>query len=116
MTPTLVLKDGEVFLATGSPGGSRIITTTLQVIMNVIDHGLNVAEAVYAPRVHHQWIPDQLRIETGLSVDTIDRLRARGHAPVIKDAMGSANSVMRTERGLFGAADPRHEGALAAGY
>jgi len=116
MTPTLVLKDSKAILATGSPGGSRIITTTLQVIMNVIDHRMNIAEAVQAPRVHHQWLPDQLRIEEGLSVDTLERLRERGHAPVVKNAMGSANSVMRIEQGFAGMADPRRRGALAAGY
>lgn len=116
MTPTLVFKEGVPVLATGSPGGSRIITTTLQVILNVVDHGMNVAEAITAPRVHHQWLPDELRIEEGLSVDTIDRLRQRGHATFIKNTMGSANSVMRIPNGLTGAADPRSRGALAAGY
>ena len=79
MSPTIVLKDGKPFLVTGSPGGSRIITTTLQVIMNVIDHGMNVAEATYAPRVHHQWLPDELRIEEGLSPDTVRLLEQKGH-------------------------------------
>ena len=65
MAPTIVLQDGAPFLVTGSPGGPRIITTTLQIIMNVIDHGMNIAEATYAPRVHHQWLPDELRIEEG---------------------------------------------------
>ena len=65
MSPTIVLKDGKPFLVTGSPGGSRIITTTLQVIMNVIDHGMNIAEATFAPRIHHQWLPDELRVEQG---------------------------------------------------
>ena len=63
MAPTIVLAEGNRFLVTGSPGGPRIITTTLQIIMNVIDHGMNIAEATYAPRVHHQWLPDELRIE-----------------------------------------------------
>jgi gamma-glutamyltranspeptidase/glutathione hydrolase len=116
MTPTLVLKDGKAILATGSPGGSRIITTTAQVIMNVVDHGMNIAEAVHAPRVHHQWLPDVLRIEEGLSLDTVDLLRARGHAPLLKSTMGSANSVMRIEQGFTGVADPRRAGALAVGY
>lgn len=63
MTPTIVLKDGQPFLATGSPGGSRIITTTLQIILNVIDHGMNIAAATATPRVHHQWLPDELSLE-----------------------------------------------------
>jgi gamma-glutamyltranspeptidase/glutathione hydrolase len=67
MSPTIVIEDGRPFLVSGSPGGSRIITTTLQVIMNVIDHGMNIAEATCAPRVHHQWLPDELRIEKGIS-------------------------------------------------
>jgi len=116
MTPTLVLEDGRVVLATGSPGGSRIITTTAQVIMNVIDHHMNVAAAVAAPRIHHQWLPDELRVERGVSSDTLDLLAARGHHVVIKRPMGSANSVRRTATGFAGAADPRRPGALAAGY
>ncbi len=115
MTPTIVLKDGRPILATGSPGGSRIITTTLQVILNVIDHGMNVAAATAAPRVHHQWLPDELRVESGLSVDTLDLLRARGHEIAEKNAMGSVQSVMRIEGGFLGAADPRRPEALAAG-
>ncbi len=116
MTPTIVLKDGRPFLATGSPGGSRIITTTLQILLNVIDHGLNVAAATHAPRVHHQWLPDELRVERGLSPDTLAALAAKGHTVVEKNAMGSAQSILRTDDGFFGAADPRRPGALAIGY
>ena len=116
MSPTLVLADGKPVLVTGSPGGSRIITTTLQVIMNVIDHGMNVAEATHAPRIHHQWLPDELRIEEGLSVDTIRLLEQRGHNVVVKDAMGSTQSIMVTEDGLYGASDPRRAGASTLGY
>ncbi len=115
MTPTIVLKDGRPFLATGSPGGSRIITTTLQIILNVIDHRMNIAAATAAPRVHHQWLPDELRVETGLSVDSLDLLRIRGHEVVEKNAMGSTQSVMRIDKGFLGASDPRRPGALAAG-
>jgi gamma-glutamyltranspeptidase/glutathione hydrolase len=116
MAPTIVLKDGRPFLVTGSPGGSRIITTTLQIIMNVIDHGMNVAEATYAPRVHHQWLPDELRIEEGLSPDTIRLLAQKGHAVAVQDAMGSTESIMVSEQGLFGSSDPRTPGALTLGY
>ncbi|MEM7043296.1 MAG: gamma-glutamyltransferase [Pseudomonadota bacterium] len=116
MSPTLVLKDGNPFLVTGSPGGSRIITTTLQMIMNVIDHGMNVAEATHAPRIHHQWLPDELRIEEGLSADTISLLEQRGQNIVVKNAMGSTQSIMVTEGGLYGASDPRRAGALTLGY
>jgi gamma-glutamyltranspeptidase/glutathione hydrolase len=116
MSPTIVLKDGRPFLVTGSPGGSRIITTTLQIVMNVIDHGMNVAEATYAPRVHHQWLPDELRIEEGLSPDTIRLLEEKGHHVALKDAMGSTQSIMVTEDGLFGSSDPRRPGSLTLGY
>jgi gamma-glutamyltranspeptidase/glutathione hydrolase len=116
MAPTIVLKDGKTFLVTGSPGGSRIITTTLQVIMNVIDHGMNIAEATYAPRVHHQWLPDELRVEDGLSPDTIRLLEEMGHHVVVKDTMGSTQSIMVTGDGLFGSSDPRTPGDLTLGY
>lgn len=116
MTPTLVFKDGRPLLATGSPGGSRIITTVMQVIMNVIDHKLNIAAAVSAPRIHHQWLPDEIRIEDGISYDTQNLLRQRGHKLRRKNAMGSANSVMRIDQGFLGVADPRRRGALALGY
>jgi gamma-glutamyltranspeptidase/glutathione hydrolase len=116
MTPTIVFKDGKPFLATGSPGGSRIITTTLQLIMNMIDHGMNVAAATAATRVHHQWLPDELRVEVGLSPDTVSLLAAKGHHVVVKDAMGSTQSVMHTDDGFYGASDPRRPGALTLGY
>jgi gamma-glutamyltranspeptidase/glutathione hydrolase len=116
MSPTIVLKDGRPFLVTGSPGGSRIITTTLQIVVNVIDHGMNVAEATYAPRVHHQWLQDELRIEEGLSPDTIRLLEEKGHHVALKDAMGSTQSIMVTEDGLFGSSDPRRPGSLTLGY
>jgi len=116
MTPTLVFRNNKLFLVTGSPGGSRIITTTLQVISNVIDHGMNIAEAVAAPRVHHQWRPDFLLTETGQSPDTLRLLEARGHKVVIGSTSGSANSIMLTKDGLTGASDPRQRGTLAEGY
>lgn len=116
MTPTILFRDGEPWVATGSPGGSRIISTTLQILLNVIDHGLNVAAATYAPRVHHQWLPDELRVERGLSPDTLARLAAMGHTVVEGDAMGSTQSVLRADEGFYGAADPRRTGALAVGY
>jgi gamma-glutamyltranspeptidase/glutathione hydrolase len=117
MSPTLVFKDGELELATGSPGGSTIITTVLQIVSNVIDHGLNVAEAENAPRVHDQLYPDELRIERGISPDTIRLLEAMGHKVVVRAAIGSANSIARTEDGvLMGASDLRQRGTLAVGY
>ncbi len=117
MSPTFVLKDGKVELVTGSPGGSRIITTVLQIIVNVIDHGLNVAEAVDAPRAHDQLWPDELRIERGISPDTIRLLEAMGHKVVVGEAMGSANTIARAPDGLLtGASDPRQRGTLAVGF
>ncbi|MCH7423190.1 MULTISPECIES: gamma-glutamyltransferase [Shewanella] len=116
MSPTIVMKDGKPFLVTGSPGGSRIITTTLQIIMNVIDHGLNIAEASNAARVHHQWLPDELRVETSLNRDTISLLEAKGHKVSVQSAMGSTQSIMVTDQGIFGATDPRHSGSEAVGY
>jgi gamma-glutamyltranspeptidase / glutathione hydrolase len=116
MTPTIVLKDGKVFLVTGSPGGSRIITTVLQVIVNVIDRGLPVADAVAAPRIHHQWLPDEIVTEPGLSPEVIRALTARGQTTVERRPASSANSIIVTPRGFVGAADWRTRGALAAGY
>lgn len=115
MSPTIVKKQGKNFLVTGSPGGSRIITTTLQVIMNVIDHGLNIQSAVAAPRVHHQWLPDELRIEEGLSRDTIKILQEKGHQVQQKTAMGAIQSIMVKDGLMYGGADPRRSTALAAG-
>ncbi len=117
MSPTLVFKDGRIELATGSPGGARIITTVLQIILDVIDFGLNVAEAEEAPRVHDQGFPDELRIERGLSPDTVRLLQAMGYAVVVREAMGSANTIARSADGvLTGASDPRQRGTLAVGY
>ena len=118
MSPTIVMQNGEPYLVTGSPGGSRIITTTLQVIMNMIDHGLNVATATAAPRVHHQWLPDEIRIEEGISPDTQALLEAKGHTLNLDETMGSTQSIHvdREEGVLLGSADPRRAGALAAGY
>ena len=115
MSPSIVKKDGKNFLVTGSPGGSRIITTTLQVIMNVIDHGLNIKSAVTAPRIHHQWLPDVIRIEEGISPDTINSLVERGHQVLQKSSMGAIQSIMVKDGIMYGGADPRRSTALAAG-
>ncbi|MGO2135283.1 gamma-glutamyltransferase [Marinobacter sp.] len=117
MSPTIVRKDDRNFLVTGSPGGSRIITTTLQVIMNVIDHGMNIQTAVSAPRIHHQWLPDEIRIEQGINPDTVRLLESRGHKVVSKSAMGAIQSIMIGEDGtLYGGADPRRSTSSATGY
>jgi gamma-glutamyltranspeptidase/glutathione hydrolase len=113
MTPTIVLKDGKPFLVTGSPGGSRIINAVLQVIVNAIDFRMNVADAVNAPRVHHQWLPDEVVVEPGAPADA---LAARGHSIVRRGRVGAASTIMVTPEGLAGAADGRLPGGLAAGY
>ena len=120
MTPTIVLKDGKPVLVTGSPGGSTIITTTLQVVLNTLDHGMDVAQAVAAPRFHHQWQPDRVVHEAdAFSPDTLAILKAMGHEnlfPVpafLGRGIGDANSVSRDEKGIWGAADPRNAGTAA---
>jgi gamma-glutamyltranspeptidase/glutathione hydrolase len=116
MTPTIVLKDGAPFLVTGSPGGSRIITTVLQLIMNVVDHGMNIAEATMTPRIHHQWLPDELRVEEGISPDTARLLEALGHTVSVQSSMGSTQSIMETGDTLYGYSDTRRRGSLTIGY
>jgi len=116
MTPTIVFQDGKPVLATGSPGGSRIITTVLQTIVNWADHGLNVAAAAAAPRFHHQWLPDILFMEQGFSPDTLALLKTKGHQIKVTRAMGSTQTVQRIEGGFLGASDPRRQGTLTAGY
>jgi len=116
MSPTIVIKDGKPFMVTGSPGGSRIISTTLQVISNVVDHGMNIAEAVAAPRIHHQWKPDFLLTEGGISPDTLKLLGDKGHKVVTGSTSGSANSILVTPEGITGASDPRQRGTLALGF
>ncbi len=115
MTPTIVLRDGRPWLATGSPGGSRIITTVLQTIVNMVDFGMNAAEAGLAARVHHQWQPDDLRVERGISVDTLALLRARGHSISERPAMGSTQTIVIDEKGFAGWSDSRSPEGAAAG-
>jgi gamma-glutamyltranspeptidase/glutathione hydrolase len=115
MSPTIVLKDGKPVLVTGSPGGSRIISTVLQVIVNVLDYQMDVAAAVAAPRLHHQWLPDEVRVERGFADDTLAALKAMGHVIVVPLGQTSANTIAVTPNGLLGAPDPRTRGAEAAG-
>jgi gamma-glutamyltranspeptidase/glutathione hydrolase len=118
MTPAIVMKDGKVRLVVGSPGGSRIITAVLQVVLNVLDHGMGVAEAVGAPRIHHQWSPAEVRVEPyGVSPDTLTLLRGMGH-PIVLAPLGTNVQAILVdpETGILtGASDPRGEGA-PAGY
>jgi gamma-glutamyltranspeptidase / glutathione hydrolase len=115
MSPTIVLKDGKPVLVTGSPGGSRIISTVLQVIVNTLDYQMDVAAAVAAPRLHHQWLPDEVRIERGFAEDALAGLKARGHRVIEPMGQTSANSIAVTGNELLGAPDPRTRGAEAAG-
>ena len=115
MTPTLLVKDGDTVLATGSPGGSTIITTVFQVVVNTIDHGMALPDAVSQPRFHHQWLPDRIIHEPlGLSPDTLSILRAMGHGNLTAwtygRGIGDANSVARSADGVFAVADPRNQG------
>lgn len=124
MTPTLVFKDGKLLLVTGSPGGPTIINTVLQIIINVVDHQMPVAQAVEAPRVHHQWQPDQLTFERyGISVDTLALLQAKGHT--VRERVSYEGGYQGDAETIYvdpktnqrhGAADPRKPDARAVGY
>ena len=116
MSPTMVFRNGELELVTGSPGGSRIITTVLQVISNIVDQNMNVAEASEAARVHHQLYPDELRIERGISPDTVKLLEQKGHVVREHRTMGSTQSILRMKGEIHGAADTRQMGTAAVGY
>ena len=116
MSPTIVLKDGKPFLLTGSRGGSQIITVSLQVILNVLEHGMNLSEAVSASRVHHQWLPDVLLMERGISMDTQALLEDMGYEVKVGGAMGTANSVSLQDDIFYGAGDPRRPDTFATGF
>ncbi|MBW4663426.1 MAG: gamma-glutamyltransferase [Chroococcus sp. CMT-3BRIN-NPC107] len=117
MTPTVVTQNNRLKMATGAPGGSTIITTVLQVILNVLAYDMNAGEAVSAPRIHHQWLPDELRMQPfGLDTATIAELKRRGHTVIERSPWGNANAIVVTPDGkLEGAADPRGEGS-PSGY
>lgn len=116
MSPTIVVNKGEVELVTGSPGGSRIITIVLQSILDILEHGMNPAEAASSPRVHHQWMPDELRVERGISIDTIRLLEGKGHKVRVQPTIGSVQTIQRSGGWLLGASDPRQRGGAALGY
>ncbi|MGB3742643.1 MAG: gamma-glutamyltransferase [Castellaniella sp.] len=115
MTPTIVLKDGRPWLVTGSPGGARIITTVLETVVDAIDFDMNPAEAAATPRFHHQWWPDELRIEKGFSPDTLALLRQYGHHIVLKPTMGKTETIQVQDGLLYGASDPRNPDGAAMG-
>ncbi|WP_288063470.1 gamma-glutamyltransferase [Rodentibacter caecimuris] len=116
MTPTIVLKDNKPWLVTGSPGGARIITTVLQSISNTIDYNMNPAEAIVAPRIHHQWLPDELRIEEGISPDTLALLKAKGHKIKLKAPMGRVQIIQARDGGFYGYSDPRNPDGKTLGF
>lgn len=116
MTPTLVLKEDKPWLVTGSLGGARIITTVLQSILNTVDHGMNPAEAIVTPRVHHQWLPDELRIEEGISPDTLKLLEQKGHKINVKAPMGRIQIIQAREDGFYGYSDPRNPDGRTIGF
>ncbi len=120
MSPTVVTKNGEPFLITGSPGGSTIITTTLQVIINTIDHDMPVDDAVALPRFHHQWLPNRIYYDNyAFSPDTLEALKAKGHKSLVKSrfgrGIGDANSILIKDGVISGMSDTRGAGA-AVGY
>jgi len=115
-TPVIVFKDQQPLLATGTPGGRRIITTMLQIISNVVDHKMNIADATHAPRIFHGWAKDELEYEPGISPDTLNLLQQRGHILKQGATMGSVQSVMWNGHHFSGASDPRRPGASTLGY
>jgi len=118
MSPTIVLdRKGQLLLVSGARGGPRIISATSQIIINVIDHRMSLADAMHAPRIHHQSLPDSIQLETGgFDPSVISRLRAMGHFVYEQRAVGSAASIMRVKGGYEGLADPRSRGGAAAGF
>jgi gamma-glutamyltranspeptidase/glutathione hydrolase len=118
MSPVLVSRDGAPLLMTGSPGGSKIISANMQMILNVVEFGMNIADAAVAPRIHHQWKPEVLEIESGISPDTVSRLIDKGHNINFSQrsaGMGSLQTVMWREGLFYGYSDPRRPGAGAVG-
>ncbi len=115
MTPTIVLRDGRLALVLGSPGGPRIISTVLQVFLNVADFGMDLWSAVVRPRFHHQWKPDQIVVEPGFSPDTLALLKAKGHRIEVIRSIGEVAAIQAASGWLVGVADPRAEGK-AAGF
>ena len=122
MTPTIVLEGDDVTLVLGSPGGSTIITTVMQVVLNVLVHDMPLDEAVASPRFHHQWLPDETRVESGgISPDALEELREMGHVIKEVDQLGDVHAVLMGHPGgdsphvLIGVSDPRR-GGIALGY
>jgi len=118
MSPMIILKDGKPFLVTGSPGGRTIINTVRDLVVSVVDYGMPIEEAVAAPRLHHQWLPDEVKLEGIRSLpEAVKGLKARGHRVVVGGKQGDAHSIWVNPKsgGYVGAADGRLSGK-AAGY
>jgi len=118
MSPVLVSKDGNPYFMTGSPGGSKIISANMQMVLNVLEYGMNIGDAAVAPRIHHQWYPEELLLESGISPDTIKLLRKKGHKINFtrnSSVMGSLQTVMSKDGQFYGYSDPRRPGAGAVG-
>ena len=114
MTPTIIFKDDKPFVAFGSPGGSRIITTVLQVALNIMEHDMNIAQAVHSPRMHHQWLPEVLMIEEGFGSDTEKLLEEKGYSLYPSSTMGSVQAIMKEGNYFYGSSDPRRPSAGVA--
>ena len=115
MTPTIVFRDGKPIMATGSPGGSTIITVVLQHILNHLDFDMNIAEAAAVPRIHHQWLPDQVVFERGISPDTIQILEEMGHetSPHAR-VLGKVQAIAEKSGRRSGVTDTRWPGGGVA--
>ena len=114
MTPTIIFKDQKPYMVFGSPGGSRIITTVLQVALNVMEHEMNIAQAVHSPRIHHQWLPEVLMIEKGFGSDTEKLLKSKGYRLYPSSTMGSVQAIVKEGNYFYGSADPRRPSAGVA--
>ena len=117
MTPTIVEdKDGDLLLVLGSPGGSTIITTVAQIIINVLDYEMGIEDAVESPRFHHQWLPDIIQLESkGFSKETLDALQRIGHAHKFRESIGEANCIQVSKSGfIIGSGDSRRGGSAVA--
>jgi len=114
MTPTIIFKDQKPYMVFGSPGGSRIITTVLQVALNVMEHEMNIAQAVHSPRMHHQWLPEVLMLEKGFGSDTEKLLESKGYKLYQSSTMGSVQAIVKEGNYFYGAADPRRPSAGVA--
>ena len=115
MTPTIVFREGRPYLVVGSPGGSSIINTVLQIVLNVVDHDMNIAEATFAPRLHQNWKPTELELEPGFNLDSVRVLKSLGHEIELRNTIGSAQTIMLEDDRILGAADPRRPGSAAIG-